>query len=88
MPTNTTGMCPQLIDGTVLRRGTASSTFFFCTLWISESRDTAAGFIRMCGGDGAATIAVAPTGVLSALGATLFAATPEAALRCPRQQRH
>ena len=27
-------------------------------------------------------------GVLSALGATVFAVTPEAALRCPRQQRH
>ena len=27
-------------------------------------------------------------GVLSALGATVFAVTPEAALRCLRQQRH
>jgi len=61
---------------------------FTVTSRLSASQASGCGLVRMCGGDGAATIAVATTGVLSALGATLFAATAEAALRCSRQHRH
>jgi hypothetical protein len=73
-------------DGFAARHGIVG-VFLLRTVHFG-ARDSATGFIRMCGGDGAATIAVATTGVLSALGATLFAATAEVALRCSRQHRH